>query len=223
MPDVDMGDEDEIDPADVFDAEPETLEDPEDFEHFLEILWAILNGGDVFQVRYVIPPPPGEEGGESGPGDLSEEQDDSEGAEGPEGGSSEQSEDDDEDEQDDEQGDEGHTADGPRLDEEGEDADQEDDADDAEDDNDRGSDDSEHGGSSGSHSDQGEDAEEGMPFTQDDLDEMLQDAEEERWASTIWTVTSRRTAMRPTTACPTSTLTSGAPRPTVNWLPRLSC
>ena len=178
-----QGDEDDEDEGD----EPEawgTIETEDEFEHFLAILWALLNGGDVFQVRYVNPSTSSDESeGAGSPGDLSEEpeQDSSDEAEQ---GSDDESGTDDEDGT---QPDESDGTDRPtRQEKSGDDDSAEDEVDDNEGDEADGDDDQdessdiEHGGKSGSHTDEGDDAEDGEPFTQDDLDAMLQEAEDER-------------------------------------------
>ena len=193
MPDAEGWDED-FDPAD-YDLGDETLTEPEDFEHFLDILWTLLNGGDVFQVRYVLPQSDEDDSveGEQGVGDLSEEDEDEDSLDGSDGSESEsgdesgegEASDDGGEDQGEQDADQGHGDATPSVDSPGQGEDEQEGADESDDDSDdvEGGDDSEHGGSSGSHKDQGDAAEESDPFTQGDLDELLQEAEEERYNS----------------------------------------
>ena len=180
-------DEDEYDEAEYLDT---NLTEPEDFEHFLDILFTLLNGGDVFEVRYVDNRPQQSEQGESeqGVGDLSEDEDEPSDAEGDseesaEEGSKDEAGDDGAEEQSDEQGDQATGDAGSPVEQDAQADHEAADADESDEDSDdvEGGDDSEHGGDTGSHSDTAATPEENdEPFTQDDLDELLQEAEDER-------------------------------------------
>lgn len=174
-------DEDEDDDDDV-----EILDwDEEGFEHLLDILITLWNGGDVFEVRYVDPSVSEEEQeGQSGVGDLADEPEDSKGSEqSVEDGSKEEAGDDGAADEADEDADHAPGDAGSTVDQEADASHNEGDSDEAEEDSTdvSGDDDSsKHGGSTGSHEGDS-DASESEPFTQDDLDELLQEAEEERY------------------------------------------
>jgi hypothetical protein len=169
----------------------------EGFEHFLDILFTLLNGGDVFEVRYVDPrmsSEPDEQEQEQGVGDLGDEEeqpgskegsDEESGEEEAEEGSKAEAGDDDATDEADQDADEAAGDGVPTVDQEADADDEHDGADESDDDSDdvagdKGGDHIDHGGSTGSHSDTADTPEEGEPFTQEDLDELLQEAEEER-------------------------------------------